>query len=271
MHLDLHLHTSCSDGLLPPAEVVAAARKAGLDVIAITDHDTLAGFAPAAAAAQALGGIRVLPALELTCVHDGADLHLLGYGVDPDNEALVRMAGGMTERRQARVGEIVARLRTLGVRIAPEDVVVPPGNTAVGRPHIAQALVRLGQVATVQEAFTRWLADGGPAYVPGAGPQVADGIQAVLAAGGCPVWAHPSVSDAPDFRKLRDAGLGGVETLRPNQPPSESAAIDQAARAAGLVTTGGSDWHGTRPPLGSWFVTDRHVGPFLRCIGVAVA
>lgn len=267
MHLDLHLHTSCSDGLVPPAETVAAARRAGLDVIAITDHDTLAGVAPAAAAAEQLGGIRVIPAVELSCSQGGVDFHLLGYNVDPADAGLGALTSGMGERRRGRAGEIVARLRTLGVAISPDDVAVPADNTAVGRPHIAQALVRLGKVSTVQEAFTRWLADGGPAYVPSAGPAVEDGIRIVLAAGGVPVWAHPSQSDARAFGRLKETGLAGVEALRPSQPPAESAAIEHAARAVGLVITGGSDWHGTRPALGSWFVTDKHVAPFLRRIG----
>lgn len=269
MRLDLHIHTSCSDGLHDPGAVVAAARRAALDVIAITDHDTLAGIAAAQAEAARLGGIRIIPAIELTCVFRGADLHLLGYAVDPTNPGLAARADGVAVRRRERVGEIVGRLNALGVAITEQDVVVPRGNAAVGRPHIAQALVRLGRVSSVHEAFARWLADGGPAWVPGKGPDVADGIAAVLGAGGCPVWAHPAAADARYFAELKDHGLAGVEALRPNQPPADSAATEHAARAAGLVVTGGSDWHGApRPALGAWYVTEKHVAGFLNHIGI---
>lgn len=269
MRLDLHLHSSCSDGLLPPDELVAAARRAGLDVIAVTDHDTLAGSRAAQRAAAGNSGPRVVPGIELTCVFEGADLHLLGYAVDPEHAALNALAHGMVERRHARLAEIVARLRALGVAIELADVALPEGNAAAGRPHVAQALLRLGLVGSIQEAFSRWLADGGPAYVPNAGPPVIEGINVVLAAGGCPVWAHPAPADAARFAMLKEAGLQGIEALRPNQPPAESAALERAARAAGLVITGGSDWHGAaRPALGSWFVTDKHVAPFLRRIGL---
>lgn len=264
MRLDLHIHTSCSDGLFDPTTVVEAARRGALDLIAIADHDTLAGFAAADAAARRLGAIRVLPAIELTCVFRGADFHLLGYGVDPADPALCELAAGVAVRRRARIGEIVGRLNALGVEITEADVVVPPGNAAPGRPHIAQALVRLGRVGGVQEAFARWLADGGPAYVPSRGPGVEEGIRVVLGAGGCPVWAHPPLRETRYFAELKEAGLAGVEALRPQQQPAESAMVEHAARAAGLVVTGGSDWHGSsRAALGSWYVTEKHVAGFL--------
>jgi len=270
MRLDLHLHTTCSDGLLRPADLVAAARRASLDVIAVTDHDTLSGIAPARAAAEALGGIRVVPGIELTCTLAGADLHLLGYGMDLAHQGLAALAGEVTERRVRRVAAIVGKLVDLGVGISVADVTVPEGNASVGRPHVAQALVRLGRAGSVQEAFSRWLADGGPAHVPSGGPDVLDGIAAIAAAGGCPVWAHPALKDADRFAVLAAAGLVGVEALRPSLDPAASIAIEHAARAAGLVITGGSDWHGgPRPALGSWYLTERHVGPFLRRIGLA--
>lgn len=272
MRLDLHIHTSCSDGLSDPATVVEAARRGALDLIAITDHDTLAGVAAADAAARRLGGIRVLPAIELTCVFRGTDLHLLGYGVNPGDPALSALAAGVAVRRRARIGEIVGRLNALGVEITEADVVVPPGNAAPGRPHVAQALVRLGRVGGVQEAFSRWLADGGPAYVPSRGPDVAEGIRTVLGAGGCPVWAHPPLRDTRYFEELKQAGLVGVEALRPQQQPAESAMVEHAARAAGLVVTGGSDWHGgARSTLGSWYVTEKHVAGFLEYLGIRPA
>ncbi len=273
MRLDLHLHTSCSDGMLAPRDVVAEARRVSLDVIAVTDHDTLAGVGPAQAVAEASGGrIRVLAGIELTCTYRGADLHLLGYGFDVRHPALLAAAGAVAQRRRGRVAEICGKLNALGVAITVDDVAVPEGNATVGRPHVAQALVKLGRVASVQEAFTRWLADGGPACVPGCGPDVRDGIAAIAAAGGVSVWAHPALADARRFGELAAMGLGGVEALRPQMPPVESASVEHAARAAGLFITGGSDWHGgPRPALGGWYVTEKHVGAFIERIGLAAA
>jgi hypothetical protein len=270
VHLDLHLHTTCSDGAVAPSVVPALAHRAGLHAIAVTDHDTTAGVAPARAAAAPLG-LLVIAGTELTCELDGREVHLLGYGVDPDDAGLAQLSARRHARRRERVTEIVARLQALGVRVQVDDVTVPPGNVMVGRPHVAEALVRLGVVRSLQEAFTRFLADGGPAFVPSHGTPVADGIAAVAAAGGCSVWAHPDPGDVLAFPRLRAMGLEGVETLRPAQAPTVSSALEQAAREAGLLVSGGSDWHGSGPPLGSWFVTDRHVGALLARLGITVS
>lgn len=268
MHLDLHLHSTCSDGSLAPAELAAAAHRAGLDAIAVTDHDTAAGVAEAGRAAAALGGPMVIPGVELSCSLAGAEVHLLGYGIDPDHAGLAALTGRTGERRRRRMDEMVGRLRDLGVPIAPEDVRVAEDCVSVGRPHVASALVRLGVVQTTQEAFDRFLADGGPAHVPSCGPDVGEAIRVVEAAGGCSVWAHPAIEDARHFGALEELGLGGVETLRPWCDPATSLALEHEARALGLFVTGGSDWHGGRPPLGSWFVTERHVGAFLERLGI---
>ena len=269
MHLDLHLHTSCSDGALPPEAVVAAARRAGLDAIAVTDHDTTAGVEQARAAVGD-DHLLVIAGIELSCELDGGEMHLLGYGVDPAHPGLRAIAQRRASARRDRVVAIVERLRALGIGITVPDVRVPEGNASVGRPHIAEALVRLGRVRHPQEAFARYLADGGPAYVPSRGLAVADGIAAVAAAGGVSVWAHPALEDARSFPVLRRLGLDGVEALRPSLAPVASSALEVAAREAGLLVTGGSDWHGGNPPLGSWYVTDKHVGPLLHRLGIEV-
>jgi hypothetical protein len=269
VHLDLHLHSTCSDGAAAPAALPPAAQRAGLHAIALTDHDTMAGVASAQEAGRALG-LLVIAGSELTCDLDGAEVHLLAYGIDADDEGLRRLAERRSAARRERVAAIVERLRGLGVAIGVEDVVVPAGNAAVGRPHVAEALVRRGVVRNIQEAFSRFLADGGPAFVPPRGTAVAEAIAAVWAAGGCSVWAHPSLEDARHFPRLREMGLEGVETLRPNVAPTTSLALEQAAREAGLVVSGGSDWHGGSPPLGSWYVTERHVQGLLDRLGVAV-
>jgi predicted metal-dependent phosphoesterase TrpH len=267
LHLDLHLHTTCSDGALAPEALALAARHGGLDAIAVTDHDTTAGVGPARRAAGDRGPL-VIAGVELTCGLDGADVHLLGYGVDPGHPALQAVTDRLAVLRKERIAAIVERLRALGVAIAVADVRVPEGNASIGRPHVAEALIRLGAVRHFQEAFARFLADGGPAYVPARGPGVADGIAAVAQAGGCSVWAHPELADAARFSRLRDMGLDGIEALRPSLASVASSALESAAHEAGLFVTGGSDWHGGNPPLGSWYVTDRHVRVLLDRLGI---
>ncbi len=267
MHLDLHLHSTCSDGALAPAAVVAAARSAGLGMIALADHDTTAGIAAARAAAGE--GPGVLAAIEITCRRDGNEVHLLGYGFRLDDAGLAALTAAAGRARRERIGEIVERLRALGVAIEPADVTCEPECAAVGRMHVARALVRLGRASSLTEAFGRYIGDGRPAYVPGRGPPVAEAIGVVSRAGGLAVWAHPALEDAAHFPGLAECGLAGIEALRPSLDPHASVELEQAARAAGLLVTGGSDWHGApRPALGSWFVTERHVGAFLQRLGV---
>ena len=270
MHLDLHLHSTCSDGSLPPLEVVRAARRAGLGMIALADHDTVAGVATARAAAAERGGVGVIPAAEITCELDGAEVHLLGYAFRLDDPGIATLAGQAAESRRARLAAMLERLRALGVAVTAEDVRSEPECASIGRMHLARALVRLRVAGSITDAFGRFIGDRAPAFVPSRGPAVADAIAAIHAAGGCAVWAHPSLEDARKFGQLRAGGLAGVEALRPSLDPVSSSAMEEAARAEGLFVTGGSDWHGgARPALGSWFVTERHVGEFLERVGIA--
>ena len=247
-----------------------AANAGGLDTIAVTDHDTAVGVAIARAAAASSGGPRVVAGIELTCSLDGAEVHLLGYGIDPSHPAIAAFAERGAALRRARLGGMVAKLNALGVRVRVEDVEVPPGCASVGRPHLARALVKRNAVPTFQEAFNRYLADGGPAWIPSGGPPVAEGIATVHEAGGVSVWAHPSLEDARQFPRTRALGLDGAETMRPRLEPTVSLALEQAAREAALLFGGGSDWHGAPPALGSWYVTERHVGELLARLGIAV-
>jgi len=268
MHLDLHVHSTCSDGSLAPAAVAAAARAAGLGMIALADHDTTAGVGPARAAAAGAGP-EVLAAIEITCMLDGRELHLLGYGFRPGDPGIAALTARAAVARRERMAALVERLRSLGVPIAVADVTTEPECASIGRLHLARALVRLGRAGSVSEAFARFIGDGAPAWVPSRGPDVGEAIAAVVSAGGCPVWAHPAPVDARHFAPLAERGLAGVETLRPALDPLESVQLEQAARAAGLVVTGGSDWHGAaRPALGSWYVTEKHVGAFLERLGI---
>ena len=272
MHLDLHLHSTCSDGSLSPAAVAGAARRAGLGLIALADHDTVAGVAAARGAARGAGGVPdVVAAIEITCRFEGRELHLLGYGVEPGDPGIAALAARAAAARRERLAALVERLRALDVAITVDDVTTEPECASVGRLHLARALVRGGHAGSVADAFGRFIGDGASAWVPSRGPDVADAIAAVTAAGGCPVWAHPSPDDVGRFAALAERGLAGVEALRPAHDPYLSVELEQAARAAGLVVTGGSDWHGSsRPALGSWFVTEKHVGAFLERIGVTV-
>lgn len=269
MRLDLHLHSTRSDGALAPEAVVAAANAGGLDVIALTDHDTAAGVEAAAAAAAAAGGPRVVAGIELTCSLDGVEVHLLGYGFAPGHPAIAAFAARGAVLRRERLAAMVARLNDLGVPVREAEVEVEPGCESVGRPHLARALVRRGTVPTFQDAFTRFLGDGGPAWVPSLGPALAEGIATIRAAGGVSVWAHPALEDARRFAAGRALGLDGVETIRPRLEPAVSLALEQAARETGLLFSGGSDWHGAPPPLGAWYVTERHVGGLLERLGIA--
>ena len=272
MHLDLHVHSTCSDGALAPAAVVAAARRAGLEMIALADHDTVAGVGPAAAAAAREPGCAVLPALEITAQLDGREVHLLGYGVRLEDAGLAALTARAAVRRRARLAAMVERLRGAGVAIAVDDVTTEPECASIGRMHLARALVRMGKAGSVPDAFGRFIGDGASCYVPSRGVEVAEAIGVVAAAGGCAVWAHPALDDARHFARLRASGLAGVEALRPALDPHGSVQLEEAARAAGLVVTGGSDWHGaSRPALGSWYVTEKHVRAFLERLGVAAA
>ena len=267
MHLDLHVHTTCSDGQVSPEQVVMLARKAGLHAIAITDHDTTSGVARAQAEGARLG-LRVIAGTELSVNAEGGEMHLLGYGIAPGHPAIAAITDRLGTLRRERVGAMVDRLTALGVGISVADVQTPEGNASVGRPHVAEALVRLGAVRHVQEAFSRFLADGGPAWIPSRGPDVGAAIEAIHEAGGLSVWAHPAIEDAPRFARLKVLGLDGVEVLRPGLAPVTSSALEHSARDAGLVVSGGSDWHGGTPPLGSWYVTHRHVGALLERLGI---
>lgn len=269
MRADLHLHTSCSDGLLPPEAVVVAARRAGLGVIAITDHDTAAGVELARRAAGEEGPV-VLAGVELSASWEGEDFHLLGYGIDPRHPAIVQWDARLAAERRTRAAAIVGRLNDLGVPLQLSDVVTPEAHSMVGRPHIAAALVRCGFAATIQESFTRWLADGAPAYVGSPGPDVSHAIEAVHSAGGIAVWAHPDPAHADRLGSLTAQGLDGVEAYRPAATGSGASRLEQAARLAGLLVSGGSDWHGAEPPLGTWSISARAIAPLLERLGVAV-
>ena len=248
MRIDLHVHSSASDGTDPPAEVARRAAAAGLDVVALTDHDTMAGIAPAAAALPP--GLTLVPGLELSCVGDGRSMHLLGYLCDPGDPALAAETALIRDDRVHRARAMVARLRELGAPVTWEQVAALAGDAVVGRPHIARALAEAGAVATPAHAFTaEWIADGGRAHVGRYAPDAARGIALVRAAGGVPVLAHPrspgyEITDEV-IAGLAAAGLAGLEVFHPDHDHSERMRLTQLANSLDLVMTGGSDDHGS--------------------------
>jgi 3',5'-nucleoside bisphosphate phosphatase len=252
--IDLHCHSTASDGTLTPAELVCAGAAAGLDVMAITDHDTTGGWAPAAAARP--DGLKLVRGAELSCRWRGPDmewpiaLHLLAYLFDPAEPLLAADLVRLRLDREQRAEKIVGKLRADGVPITWDEVRGYAAGGSVGRPHIAQALIRAGLVRTTNEAFaSRWL--GARYFVPKADLDVFAAVKAVRAAGGVPVFAHPRATVrgrvVPDqlIAGLADAGLFGLEADHEDHSPEERAHVRALAGDLGLVVTGSSDFHGT--------------------------
>jgi 3',5'-nucleoside bisphosphate phosphatase len=246
---DLHVHSNASDGTDPPAEVMSRAARVGLDVVALTDHDTVAGHA---AARQALpAGLTLLPGMELSCHLGEKSLHLLAYLFDPDDPELAAETRRIRDDRVLRARAMVDRLVDLGVRITWDDVAALAWAGVVGRPHIARAMAASGAIASPEEAFTPdWIADGGRAYVDRYTLDPVRAIGLVRAAGGVAVLAHPRADRAlfvsdEEIAGLAAAGLAGVEVVHPDQPEPEQASLLALTRELDLIATGGSDDHGS--------------------------
>jgi predicted metal-dependent phosphoesterase TrpH len=250
--IDLHCHSTASDGTLTPAELVAAGAEAGLDVMAITDHDTTGGWKAAAQARPQ--GLTLVRGAELSCrwygVRPTVPLHLLAYLFDPDEPALAADLARLRTDREQRAERIVELLRADGVDITWPEVSGYAAGGSVGRPHIAQALIRAGLVRTTSEAFaSRWL--GARYFVPKADLDVFEAVRAVRAAGGVPVFAHPNATSrgriVPDklIMELAAAGLFGLEADHEDHSPQQRAHVRALAEDLGLVVTGSSDFHGT--------------------------
>ena len=243
LHVDLHAHSTASDGSQAPAAAVEAAHKAGLAAFALTDHDTLAGIPEAQEAADHLG-IRLVPGVELS-VHQGTvEVHLLGLHIR-DVAVLQQRLEAIRDQRRTRAIEIVARLNAVGVPLAVDAVLAAAAGGAIGRPHVAKALIAGGFVKDSREAFDRYLAAGKPAYVEKERLEVADGIRLIHEAGGIAVVAHPG----PDGRRERveplvALGLDGLEVRHPSHSGEDTKRIAALAEHFHLVPSGGSDWHG---------------------------
>ncbi|WP_067482738.1 PHP domain-containing protein [Actinomadura hibisca] len=249
MRIDLHSHSTASDGTRPPAEVVSRARRAGLDVLALTDHDTTSGWDAATAALPE--GLTLVPGMELSCKYGDDSVHLLAYLFDPADPTLAAELEHIRDDRVHRARGMVERLQALGVDVTWERVRALAQGEAVGRPHVARAMVDAGAVASVDEAFTAdWIAPGGRAHVDRYALDPLRAVELVTAAGGATVLAHPSVRRRgyvlPDelIERMAAAGLTGVETDHPGHDAADRARLRELAAALGLVTTGSSDDHG---------------------------
>jgi 3',5'-nucleoside bisphosphate phosphatase len=249
LRADLHSHSSVSDGTESPAAVVSRAADVGLDVIALTDHDTVAGHR---AAARALApGLTLLPGAELSCRLEGHSVHLLAYLFDPENEALAGELAEIRESRLFRARAMVDKLAALGVPVTWEQVSEIAGGGVVGRPHIARALMAAGVVASIDEAFApAWLGPGGRAHVSRYALDPVRAIRLVQAAGGVSVLAHPRGSGrgwqlpTDVITDLSRAGLTGIEVNHPQHDARERARLGELAQALRLIASGGSDDHG---------------------------
>lgn len=257
MRIDLHTHTIFSDGLDTPEELVAGAVAAGLDAVAVTDHDTFDGL-PRARAAASGAGLGFVPGLELSAQVGGHSVHLLMYGGDPDDAALGAELGRIVRGREERIPAMVARLTELGLPLSLDEVAsFAERATSIGRPHVADALVARGYVADRDEAFARWLGDDRPGYVDRYAAPLVEAIGLARGAGGVAVIAHPwsrSGRHQLPERFLADLvaehGLDGVEADHPGHLPSDRVALHALAARLGVLATGSSDYHGAGKKAG---------------------
>lgn len=245
--VDLHLHTTCSDGRYTPAQVVELARRSGLPALAITDHDTLAGIAPARAVSGT--SLEVIAGVEISTVFEGRELHLLAYFIERHDGPLAQALEHLRKRRRERFFAMVERLRSLGVSVDDCRLAQLSDVEAVGRRHLAQLLVDTKRAATVREAFQRFLGDHGSVNVPKERLDVRQAIALVQAEGGVAAWAHPGADcTEASLRDLYNCGMRAVEVEWPSAKPRRSRELRDWARALGMAVTGGSDCHGPDEP-----------------------
>ena len=272
MRLDLHVHSTASDGSWSPEAVVRGAAAGGLDVVAITDHDTAAAFATAAPVGRDVN-VQVIPAIEVSSTHAGRDVHVLGYFVDPESDAIRAHAARATGRREERMREMLVRLEKDGIGVAYEAVeeAAGPDRVVIGRPHLARALVAMGHATSVEDAFDRLIGDDKPAFVPTRLLTPVEAVEVILEGRGVPIWAHPP-GDMVDglLSALLEAGLRGLEVYRPRNARSDVLRYEGICRSRGLLMSGGSDWHSpdAGAALGDFFVTGDEVEGLLAAGGM---
>lgn len=244
--VDLHIHSTASDGRLSPEEVVARSAGLGLTTIAITDHDTVDGIVPALEAAEAFPGLRVIPGVELSTDVTQGEVHILGYFIDYTSRELRARLERMRNSRRERAQGMIAKLRDLGIHVEWRRVQEIAGSGSIGRPHLAQAMLEKGYVASFSEAFDSYIGRGSPAYVERKKMAPVDAVELILGAKGLPVLAHPLTINDPEAMviELKTAGLVGIEAYYKNYNTDEVSGLASLAEGYNLVATGGSDYHG---------------------------
>jgi len=246
---DLHAHTWCSDGLFSPTELVSRAAARGLAALAVTDHDTLDGLDEAMEAAPA--GLEVIPGVELSSIYRGREIHLLAYYIDAHDRDLRAFLAPIQQQRRERAARIVERLNVAGVAITLDDVYEVAGaggegtNTSVGRPHIADAIVKHGAASDIDDAFVKYLRKGRPGFVEKACIPVSDAVRLTRGAGGVLAVAHPALNlGGSDTEALAHEGLDGIEVFHPKHTPEQVRKLGRMSARLGLFASGGSDYHG---------------------------
>ena len=245
--VDLHSHTTASDGTLAPRELVRLAARHGVRVLAVTDHDSTSGVREAIDEARSLASLEIVPGLEINCDVPGAEIHVLGYCVDWEAPWFQEFLGAQREERRQRVYRIAERLAELGMPIEPDAVFALVKEGSAGRPHVAQAMVDRGYVKSIREAFDRYLSLNGPANVPRRRLTPAEAVRIIRRARGVPVLAHPGLANRDELiPELVDAGLLGIEAFYPEHSSGQITMYREMCARLGLVATGGSDFHGPR-------------------------
>lgn len=259
--IDLHTHTTASDGTLSPTELVRLARGAGLAAVAVTDHDTVDGLGEALEAGRALG-LEVVPGIEISAEFQPGTMHMLGYFIQPDRPVFAEKLRVLQEARRDRNPIIAEKLNALGLAVTMDEVRAAAGGEQVGRPNFARVLLDKGYVSSMGEAFDRYLTKGGPAYVDKFRLSPADSVELIHQAGGLAVLAHPFTLGLGEqvletfVADLAACGLDGLEVYYPEHDPDQTRACLELAARHGLAVTGGSDFHGDNKPevaLGSGF------------------
>ncbi len=244
--IDLHIHSTASDGKLSPADIVRSSAERGLTVIALADHDTVNGIAPALAAAQAFPQLKVIPGVEISTVVPNGEVHVLGYFVDYTDHKLKATLERMRHSRRERAYGMVTKLGKLGIHIEWQRVQEIAGSGSIGRPHIAQAMLEKGYIASVKEAFTNYISRDGPAYVKRGKMTPQEAVELLLRTNGLPVLAHPLTINDPEtmVTELKAAGLVGIEAYYGGYTAEEVSKLLSLADRYNLIATGGSDYHG---------------------------
>lgn len=244
--VDLHIHSTASDGRFSPLEVVRKSAGAGLTVIALTDHDTVDGIIPALEAAKTFPWLKVIPGVEISTDVPTGEVHVLGYFIDYTHPELETTLRSMRHSRQERAQGMISKLRELGLPIEWERVKEIAGSGSIGRPHLAQAMLEKGYIASIKEAFTKYIAWGGPAYVQREKMTPKEAVALILQANGLPVLAHPLTINDPEAMviELKSSGLVGIEAYYDSFTTEEVNRLVSLAERYGLIATGGSDYHG---------------------------